>query len=288
VSDLTGIYTDLPNAEYHDMAGVSSSELKEWWKSTAHGVDYREEGDEWKPCYDTGNLVHDALLGDELEYDYIWYDSTKTRRAKTYKRECRDEGVIGIMPDDVEMIQGMRRQIAATDPIRPEWLRGGHAELSIFWRHQKTGRLLKVRPDYTVEHPHRITMIELKSVRERYEEPRRFNSRIAKADYELSASMYCDGMERLTGKPVDYHFIAVSKKSPYPACTMELDPEARDIGRLQYETAIDVVDAYESGGLKYRGYQSEPLQTDLPDWKKSAVRSRAQSIRRELNARDDR
>lgn len=270
-----GIYTDLPGRAYHSLPGTSSTELKQWWQSPAHGVQYREEGTEWRPSFDVGNMIHDALLDPhDLEHTYVWYDQTKTRRTKTYQKECRDKGKIGIMPDDVEMIQRIRDEVEACPAIPDDLLEGGHAEISFFWNDPETETLLKCRPDYIREGDTAVTVVDVKSVRSGKSTPSEFRRRIANLDYELSAALYTDGVEALVEKPVRYLFLVVDKEPPYLPSLIRLTDDAIDYGRQQYRQALETMHRWDSGDLDYHGFATEPAVVDLPPWKQSLIDNR--------------
>lgn len=265
-----GTYYGLTDDEYDEIDAMRSSALKRWKKSIAHGLEYRREGSGWKAVYDVGKMIHDALLDPhDLREKYVWYDKTKGRRTKTYKRTCRDNGKIGIMPDDVERIQRIREEVDAHPTISNGMLTGGDAEVTLVWVDDETGIRCKARLDYMHRTDEGLIVVDLKSVGGRSSaHPDDVRRRIAKLDYELSASLYVDGCEQVFDKPViDYVVLSVEKEAPYLCSAVALKDCDLECGRRQYKAGLANVENYEQGD-PYHGYSVEIEDVDLPIWKR--------------------
>jgi hypothetical protein len=270
-----GVYYGLSPEEYDAIEAHRSSALKKALVSPNHYRQYRreqDEGREVKGHFEAGHILHDALLQpDDLDHTYKWYDATKSRNTKTYEAwKADNDGAIGILPTDLEMVASIRKQVER-HPVLRHMFKGADSEVTIVW--EEGGQLFKCKIDYLREFEDGFVIIDLKSVGGRTTAPaseRQFRRTIASLDYEMSAQMYRRGARSELDKPVlDYIFAVVEKNPPYNVAAHTIDEDFMRLGDAMFEQARDVVLRLEMDPDMFGGYSTEISALSPPNWKKS-------------------
>ncbi|WP_441253681.1 PD-(D/E)XK nuclease-like domain-containing protein [Bradyrhizobium sp. 613_E4_N2_2] len=172
--------------------------------------------------------------------------------------------------EDWTHLHGMRDAVMA-HPAAGKLLRmAGVAEQSFYWIDERTGMLLRCRPDYRTDSG---IIVDLKSTDDA--SPEGFARSIAKWRYHVQHPFYVDGTnEAIRQAGIDmpksraFVFIAVEKKPPFAVGVYKLDGESVDIGRLEYREDVDkLAHAIETNEWPAYGDDIQPIA--LPTWKKS-------------------
>jgi hypothetical protein len=126
-------------------------------------------------------------------------------------------------------------------------LRDGLAERSLFWQDATTGIRCKIRPDLLVL-PHLI--LELKTT---------FNPSLAVFQrtalmqrYHLSAAMYLDGVQQVTGQRLKYMYLVAGRHAPYDVLTFVPSEAMLREGERLYRLALSTIKGlskHETNGL---------------------------------------
>ena len=140
-------------------------------------------------------------------------------------------------------------------------LEDGEAETSLFWTDDDTGLPCRIRPDWMCEYG----MADLKSCCGASKDS--FSKAIANLGYDVQAAFYTDGMKAVTGKSVNFYFIAVEKNAPYSTACYIASQEMIEVGRAKYRGALQLLKWCQEN-KQYPGYQpSGEIETiDLPRW----------------------
>ena len=135
------------------------------------------------------------------------------------------------------MIQGMRESIMRNPYARK--LLNGNVEQSMYFVDDMTNTQCKVRPDIWRKVGDRIVITDLKSTKSAI--PVHFASDVVKYHYDLQSYMYCNGVSKVMGVPienVDFVFIAVEKKPPYLVNVMQADKYVLQKGEADFREYI--------------------------------------------------
>jgi|ETNvirnome_2_300_1030623.scaffolds.fasta_scaffold03735_4 hypothetical protein len=156
-----GVYEGIPMAVYNTdpcpLPSARSSVLNTllsqsprhaWENHPRLNPRYRDES---KKDFDLANAAHGYLLEGEAAVHVVEADSFKTKAAREVRDKCYEEGLIPLLPEQMErvteMVAAARKQIAAHPAL--EWSLGaddGKAETTIVWKDGKHWR--RARPDW--------------------------------------------------------------------------------------------------------------------------------------------
>ena len=249
------IYDGLPDDDYHRASGYSSSQLKTLYQWSPHHFRHA------KPMKDTdalaeGRLLHamvlePATVDDRFAFSSEW--GTKPRANKKVENYTDEEKAYVAAATVAEgagktIIKAPRegfRRIAEAIQGHPLWakMQGPQpvVERSYWWVDEKTGLLLKCRPDslntLTWFEGERALIVDLKSARD--PRPGPFAKQAVDLGYEFSAAMYCDGVKQMLGKPVDFCWFAFEKEAPYGVSIAFPDNRLRRRGEAFYRSTVD-------------------------------------------------
>lgn len=169
----------------------------------------------------------------------------------------RQTGRIIASPAQIAAIQGMTASIAA-NPDAMACLTGGQSESSIFWDAPETGISLKCRPD----HLNPLFCGELKTAADASE--RGFQGAVMRYGYHISAAMYLDGIEAVTGTRHAHRFVVVEKNPPYLCAVYQLSDSALAAGYAEYRRLLNVLRECRNTNT-WPGLPGN-LELDLPAW----------------------
>uniref|UniRef100_E6QW59 Putative exodeoxyribonuclease 8 PDDEXK-like domain-containing protein n=1 Tax=mine drainage metagenome TaxID=410659 RepID=E6QW59_9ZZZZ len=137
----------------------------------------------------------------------------------------------------------------------------GEAETSLFWTDEYTGLPCRIRPDWMFG----AGIADLKSCITASKDA--FAKTVANMGYDVQAAFYVDGMKAVTGRSVNFHFIAVEKTAPFSTACYTASQEMIEVGRAKYRGALELL-KWCQDNQKFPGYQpSGEIETiDLPRW----------------------
>lgn len=278
-----GIYTDIPNEEYHGGEGVSSSGLKWFLTNTpahfyANYLDPERERSEPTPAMKIGTAIHTAILEpEEYAKRYVIIPAGLNRSTKEGKATYADllmvaeeAGADLIKAEDHATVQ----RIAAGMLAHPQWQHlaaQGVTETSMFWVDEETGVLCKCRPDWMTWNPSLTpapapddAVVDVKSAFDAAPDP--FLRNAFNLGYFVSAAMYLDGIYAATGVQLStFVWAAVEKDPPYAPAFYYPDSTALEYGHRQYRKALRrYADCLSSG--KWPGYAPGLQPMGLPKW----------------------
>lgn len=234
------------------------------------------KGAELKAIIDAENATRDGLLptsGTRHELAEIlranghpvtlWSDVQAEWNKNNGHRQVLDE-------EQWAHLHGMRDAVLA-HPYAAKLLgMPGTTETSFYWVDERTGLLMRCRPDRRTDSG---IIIDLKSTDDASQEE--FARSIAKWRYHVQEPFYVEGTnEAIRQAQLDMPlsrfmvFIAVEKKPPYAVGVYKLDIESVDIGRMEYREDMTKLAKAESTD-EWPGYGDTVQSISLPSWKKA-------------------
>ena len=238
-----GVYKNLTYEEYDLIPAIRSTYLKKMLHCPAMT---QETDDEETAALKFGVAAHVGVLEgmNELDKRYVVmpkFDGDK--RTSAYKElkkatvqlaEIQKKTILAY--EDYEDITGIRKNIflhpTAKDFIRSE------PELTVVWKDQETGFLLKARLDGEPFDYHGTVIIpDLKTTVTASEGG--FANEIKKHRYYLSAGMYWEGASLALKKKIEmFVIVAVEKKRPYKVEVHGLSEAYMEYGRIEFHKAL--------------------------------------------------
>lgn len=257
----TQILYDIPNHEYQQMGGLSSSELRNLhFKSPFHYKYYLDnpEQDEYKKFYEQGTLIHTGILEPSKINENICVLPQHILDFRTKEsKELRDAALaehknVLLYKDHLEtinMIDTYRK-----NPLVKTYVDGGVAESSMFWVDKDTNILCKCRPDYiNIEQGY---ILDVKSTGDLD----KFRSSVYKYNYHVQAGHYIRGASAATGKKIEtFLILALSKEPPYDVELFVFSEDALNAGVDVCKCGLSVLrDCLDSG--EYPNKYGQELQ----------------------------
>lgn len=288
----------IPNKEYREREGVSSTDLKKIAKSPAHFRYWKDHPQEDTPSLLFGRAAHKYMLEkddffEEFEVAKDFKYGTKADKEETQQFICkkaiecgkgeewdnfiitnpRKEDVVLfyrslivgkdiISVDDMQKIEDMYEALYSTPFVKT--LLSGKKELSFFCEDEETGEIMKVRPDCLTELGDANVYVEYKTCDDADSD--RFMKQAIDLKYDMQASFYKHVLEKVTGKKFDVIFIAQEKKPPYCVNILEANTYFIASGNDMWRTWLNVYSECKKTNNWYGYIQGEINTLGLPNW----------------------
>lgn len=237
-----GVYPDMPNDAYHSGPGISKSGL-DWIAQcpAMYRAKYitREIEDKTSPALAVGKATHLAVFEPERFEIEVATAPEINKRTNAGKEEYaafveQSKGKTIISPKEYEQVRYISDAVHR-HPIAANILKTGQAETSIFSTDQKTGELIKVRPDWI----HEELLVDLKSILSA--SPDYFSREIWNRRYFVQAPFYLDTANiEYGGRFQNFLFICAEKEPPYLVEVYLLDQGSIQAGRDEYRKNLDL------------------------------------------------
>lgn len=186
--------------------------------------------------FTVGSALHEVIL--EPEYfkgNYIVspkFDRRTREGKEAYNKFVeQSEGKKLLSQDDMTMIIEMAKNALENNTLT-ELIKDSYRELSCYTTDEKTGLLLRLRPDSLSNNKSTIT--DIKSCLD--SSPKKFKKDVYNYGYSISAAYYMDFIGR-----ENYVFCAIEKQGPYQISLYQLSDEMIAYGRSQYRMALDLI-----------------------------------------------
>ena len=217
-----------------------------------------------------GTLVHSMILEPETvdSLYHVMQASATTKAGKAERAQAIEEGKTIVSAADFAKAKAMQARVQAHPAA--SWLLGlpGHSEVSMFWEMQtEDGRIrqCKARADRIAKVGEGEVIIDLKTTSGPVS-PAELEKTVARFGYHRQAAWYCDGYERIAGKPcLGFYFIFISTTQPYLVTAGKMNDEAQAIGWGDCLKAEKILHECEASG-KWPGYADQLIEFDLPAW----------------------
>lgn len=254
-----GIFDNISNAEYHappkpDEDPSYSSSIVKMMEIPALARYEMDAPQEYKECYRMGSAIHKFVL-ERADFESEFLTGIDcARRSKADKEEWAawfyEHGADGdhitshkaaewnglfeqlsgksmVTPEEITKISMMAESVMR-NPMAAKLLTGGKAEQSIYWQDEETGLYLRCRPDYLGRF-----CSDLKSTQDAREAE--FLRSAYRMGYHVSAAMYTDGIQQVTGEHHPFLFIAIEKTPPFLCAVYGLDDYSAERGWSIYQ-----------------------------------------------------
>lgn len=252
-----GFIDGLPNAEYHGAKEwLGSTSLKTLALKTPAHYKHESTHQVFKDEFNIGTATHSLILeNDTTNIVVLEHQNYLTKAAKEAKAAAIADNKQPLLAKEWEQVQAMRDSVmdhAVAGPL----FKGHVPERSFFW--EQDGLKFKVRPDALRED----LIVDLKTTVNA--DTNEFGKTAFNYGYFISAALYQQGVERVTGKKLPFVFVNVEKTAPYLVSVTELDEDALDFGNMMIERATRIYkECMESGN--WPGYPRRTIAR-LPDW----------------------
>lgn len=252
-----GIIDGLPNAEYHGAKEwLGSTSLKTLALKTPAHYKYESTHQVFKDEFNIGTAAHSLILeNDTTNIVVLDFPNYLTKAAKEAKAAAIADNKQPLLAKEWEQVQAMRDAVmdhAVAGPL----FKGLVPERSFFW--EQDGMKFKVRPDALRED----LIVDLKTTVNA--DTNEFGKTAFSYGYFISAALYQQGVERVTGRKLPFVFVNVEKTAPYLVSVTELDDDALDFGRMMIERATRIYKECTKTDV-WPGYPTRTIAR-LPDW----------------------
>lgn len=261
-----GLYTDIPNEDYHLGVGVSKTMLDWVHQSPAllHWSQNAPVDEEAEKAVDFGNAFEAALLEPErFNAEYIPAPDVD-RRTNSGKAEYAE---FLEMAEDLNVLtrdqwRQIRLMVDSTwaHPMAARVLSAKHViQGSYYWIDSVTDELLRCRPDVLcTEVP---IVVDLKTTADMG----RFRKSVAEFRYHVQDGFYTDGLTEYFGgeQPHFLFLVACTSRSAgrFPVHVVELDIDAKHQGVHEYRADLErLIECRKTGDWTH----IEELR--LPNW----------------------
>lgn len=188
------------------------------------------------------------------------FDSRRTAAYKEAEAQARADGLIPVLPKDVEPLDRMVEAVLAHKGARTVLERPGAAEVSAFAADPDTGVECRARFDHLSDG----LMVDLKTTAGHASQTG-FAREAARFGYPIQEAHYADVYEWVTGERVPMAFVVVEKAEPHLVAVHYFDEitrmVARDIAAKARATYAECV-----ATDTWPGYGDDPLITQVPGW----------------------
>jgi len=254
----SGILDGISNEDYHsDREFVSSSALKLMLeKPKAYYLQYVKEeptfiSDKLQEAFDLGSYIHTLLLEPHLlAEEYLIYEGEE-------KQEVSGKTSISLANAQLasKMFNKYNRAKVAIGDHEGElvqvssFIEGGMAEQTLCTT--LDGVKVKVRPDYRREFSDYGQIIDVKTTSEVSLTSYQVGKICSKYGYALSAALYVDVVQALTGIEQEFYFLFLSKKGTNQVELFKASEAFLQRGRDQYQIAIKALKKARETGIYY-------------------------------------
>jgi hypothetical protein len=249
-----GVYDQVPERVYHadpiPGGSLSSSGARKLLAPSCPAL-FKHEQDHKQPhkkAFDLGRAAHEEVLGVGSGIEVVDAPDWRTKDAREARDAAYAAGKTPLLPGEYqqvrEMADAIRRHPIASQVFKPGT---GRAEQSLFWKDPDTKVICRARLDWIPEHAFtagkdrkRLIVADLKSARS--VAPRDLQKAVHEHGLHQQDDFYRRGCHALGIGDADtsFVFVFVAKVPPYLIQVVELDYEARRIGRDRNNRALEI------------------------------------------------
>lgn len=206
----SGLHEDVNEVLYHaDRNSLSSSSAKNLIRKGAKAYqEGKQEGPVYRDAFDFGSVVHALVLG-VGDYEVLFFDSYRSKKAKAARDEARAGGRAPILLKKYEEAVAMRDSVMR-DTNAAALLNEGVAEVSVWATDPATGVVMRGRMDWL--RPSGV-FVDLKTTGRPADEAG-FMGTVWDYGYGFQAAYY-EKLMALNGRKSSPVWIAVEKNAPY-------------------------------------------------------------------------
>ena len=227
----------------------------------------RDNGRAPRRAFDFGHAAHAVALGRGLDLVVVDAPDWRTKAAKEAQDAARTEGKVPLLAEEMARVNAMAEKLhehpIARVLLDPD---GGAPEQSAFWVDEATGVPCRARFDWL---PHgdgggRMIISDYKTAVSA--NPIAFGKSSWDYGYAGQDQWYTDAARALgLADDLAFVFIVQEKEPPYIVTVVELDAEAKRIGRERNRLARDTY-AECVAADRWPGYTDDVALASLPGW----------------------
>jgi len=243
------VHSSLSAEAYHaDLTAVGSSQLKRILKSPASFKAQFGASPEESDAFRFGTLVHLAVLEPQAfrercvvmpEFSGTTKDgrpSSRSAEATTKRNEwiaaMKAENRITCTQEEMNALHGIVASVSRHSDAKA-LLQEGTAEQSIYFAHERTGVVNKVRPDWV--NPRLRALVDIKTTQDCSLDA--FSKTIWNYRYDFQMAMYSEGVSQTLFRPKTHAYIVIEKAAPYEVAVYYADDELLTLGWSDYNRA---------------------------------------------------
>lgn len=238
-----GVYDGLPAEDYHADSALSASGMKLLLDPGCPAL-YRYQRDHPQPpkkTFDFGHAAHRLVLGDGARLRVFDFDDWKTKGAQQAKREAYAEGVVPLLPQDMDRARAMAAAVRA-HPLAASLFRRGRAEVSLVFDDAASGVRLRARLDWVdTERPGRVIMTDYKTIGTGVDLDN-IERAVYDYGYHVSGVQYAEAAKTLglAGDDAVTTLVMQHKEPPFLVRVVQLHMLALKLGRAKRRAAINL------------------------------------------------
>lgn len=270
IIDKPGLYTmsdDVYHGDPVPQGSLSVSGAKKLLPPYCPAI-YRHERDHGQPpkaAFDFGHAAHLEVLGAGPELVIVDAPDWKTKAAREERDAAYAAGKTPLLNHEHQIVKAMGDALRR-HPLAATLLSGeGAVEQSAFWVDSDYGVWRRARFDrWTRLLNGVVAIVDYKSALSA--DPVTFGRKAADFGYHCQDAWYIDAAKAvgLTDDPA-FVFIVQDKNPPYLVSVVQLDDEARRVGRERNRRALEIFRDCQASGV-WPGHSDDIERVSLPKW----------------------
>jgi len=238
---------NLPESEYHSLAAIGSSTIKQMAVSPKYFMECIARQGETNPAFAIGSMFHEAILEPEKDPSFIAAPEVdrRTKEGKAayaeFQENCNGKEVI--KKEDFENCKAMIATFKDTGAYDRTFKGGAKTEVSII------GPDKKCRFDLLKEKPTGFIAYDLKTTADIPRDASAWQRFFIKSGYHIQSAWYQDVAKEAGINILAFHFAVISKKYPYEHAVVTLDDEFLEYGREQANRSYELLKECQKTGI---------------------------------------
>ena len=264
-NELHGFYHDMPYEEYAAVDALNASRVVPMRRSPMY---YHHVLNNPQPETDAmrlGTLAHRMILEPNTVNNIAIWGREEWQKVRNggkwdaFQRENAGKQIL--TAGDFDKAVSMSASALENAPIRKYAYLPGPTEVSMFWRHPRSGRPMKARIDKLISETH--TIADLKTTRD--SRPFRFSTQAHTLGYVVKMAHYWSGYQILTGIAPAIKLLAIESKLPCESVVFNVSRDTLLLGLEELENLIYRIEECEQSG-KWPALETDEVELTLPAW----------------------
>ena len=233
-------------------------------------VEYRKQSDGWWASDPDGQTGPYKTKGEATKRHGPWGimgsgERYRTREDAKAASASEDDQRISASESDFGRAERMVEVVDA-HPLASKLLRGGQAEVSMFWVDAESGCQCSGQADYWL--PEDRIVVDYKTHGRAIKPGLQAQRWLLDASYHVAMAHYCDGIKAALGHlPDEVYIVAQESVEPHAVVVYRLTPTMLALGQWQRQRALQLYLAATSSDI-WEGYPAKVVDLDPPEWAK--------------------